>query len=151
MAYRWTIPIGAPAEAVFDTLADVEHHGAWANPNAKLRVSAVSGGAPGLGSTYRSEQVFVGKPQTADLEIVEFDRPRRFAFSVSQRKQGGGKDVHFTHTFLLSPDGTGTKLERTTDGDGNPIVGFLAYPAIKADGNKSLRNLKRKLEEGPTP
>ena len=49
---------------------------------------------------------------------------------------------------MLSPDGTGTKLERTTDGDGNPIVGFLAYPAIKADGNKSLGNLKRKLEAG---
>ena len=41
-----------------------------------------------MGSTYRSEQVFVGKPQTADIEIVEFDRPNRFAFAITQRKQG---------------------------------------------------------------
>jgi uncharacterized protein YndB with AHSA1/START domain len=151
MAYHWTIQIGAPPDAVFDVLADVADHGEWANPNAKLKVSAVSDGPTGVGSSFRSEQVFVGKPQTADIEIVEFDRGRRFAFRISQRKQGGGKDVHFTHTFALTPDGGGTKLERTTDGDGNPIVGFLAAPAIKADGKKSLGNLKRKLEGMPTP
>ena len=146
MAYHWTIHIDAPPEAVFDTLADVANHGSWANPNAKLKVSAVSGGPPHVGSTYRSEQRFVGKPQTADIEIVEFDRPRRFAFQVAQRKQGGSTDVHFTHTFVLLPEGGGTKLQRTTDGDGNPVVGFLAAPAIKADGNKSLGNLKTKVE-----
>ena len=110
MAYHWTIHIGAPPDGVFDVLSDVAHHGAWANPNAKLEVSAVSDGPTAVGSTFRSEQVFAGKPQTADIEVVEFDRPRRFAFRVSQRKKGGGKEVHFTHTFVLSPDGTGTKL-----------------------------------------
>ena len=50
-----------------------------ANSSAKLKMSSVSGGPPRMGSTFRSEQVFVGKPQTADIEIVEFDRPKRFA------------------------------------------------------------------------
>jgi len=62
---------------------------------AKLKVAAVSDGPAGVGSTFRSEQVFVGKPRTVDIEIVEFDRGRRFSFKISQRKQGGGKDVHF--------------------------------------------------------
>ena len=77
MAYHWTLHIDATPEKVFDTLADVEHHPEWANPSARLKMSSVSGGPPRIGSTYRSEQVFVGKPQTAEIEIVEFDRPNR--------------------------------------------------------------------------
>ena len=146
MAYHWTLHIDAPPEEVFDTLADVEHHPEWANPSAKLNMSSASGGPPTLGSKFRSEQVFVGKPQTADIEIVAFDRPRRFAFAVSQRKRGGGKKVHYTHTFVLSPEDGGTKLERTTDGDGNKLVGFLAKPGIMKDGRTSLGNLKAKVE-----
>jgi len=147
MAYRWTMHIDAPPEKVFETLSDVEHHPEWANPSAKLEMSSVSGGPPRMGSTYRSEQVFVGKPQTADIEIVEFDRPNRFAFAITQRKKGGGgKEVHSTHTFLLTPEGGGTRLVRTTDGDGNRLVGILAKPAIMKDGRTSLGNLKAKVE-----
>ena len=147
MAYHWTLHIDAPPERVFDILSDVANHGSWSNPSAKLSVSAVSGEPPALGSTYRSEQVFVGRSQTADIEIVEFDRPNRFAFAISQRRQGsGGKEVHFRHTFVLSPEDGGTRLERTTDGDGNPVVGFLAKPGIMKDGRTSHGNLKAKAE-----
>jgi uncharacterized protein YndB with AHSA1/START domain len=147
MAYHWTLHIDAPPEKVFDTLADVEHHPEWANPKAKLSMSSVSGGPPALGSKYRSEQVFAGKAQTADIEIVRFDRPSRFAFAIGQRRQGGsGKEVHYTHTFVLTPEDGGTKLQRTTDGDGNKLVGFLAKPAIMKDGRTSLGNLKARVE-----
>ena len=147
MANHWTMHIDAPPEEVFDTLSDVEHHPEWANPSAKLKMSSVSGGPPPMGSTYRSEQVFVCKAQTADIEIVQFDRPNRFAFAITQRKQGSdGKEVHYTHTFVLSPEGGGTRLERTTDGDGNRVVGSLAKPAIMKDGRTSLGNLKARVE-----
>ena len=98
MAYHWTLHIDAPPEKVFETLTDVEHHPEWANEKAKLTMSPVSGGPPALGATYRSQQVFAGKPQTADIEIVQFDRPSRFAFAISQRKEGGGKEVHYTRS-----------------------------------------------------
>jgi polyketide cyclase/dehydrase/lipid transport protein len=88
-----------------------------------------------------------GRSQTADIEIVEFDRPNRFAFAISRRRQGsGGKEVHFRHTFVLSPEDGATRLERTTDGDGNPVVGFLAKPGIMKDGRTSLGNLKANAE-----
>jgi hypothetical protein len=54
--------------------------------------------------------------------------------------------VHYTHTFVLTPEGGGTKLVRTTDGDGNRLVGFLAKPAIMKDGRTSLGSLKAKVE-----
>ena len=148
MAFRWHIQIDAPPEAVFDTLADMPHHGEWANHKAKLKVHEVSGGPPMLGSKYRSDQVFFGKPASAQLEITAFDRPKRFAFAVTQPQ--GKKDVHLTQTFVLTPSQGGTRLERITDGDGNPIVGFIAYPAIKADGNVQLRNLKARVESSRT-
>ena len=147
MAYEWTMHIDAPPEKVFDVLSDVANHGSWANPRAELKISEVSGGPPGLGSTFRSEQVFAGQAQTAAIEIVEFDRPNRFAFAISQHKQGGGgKEVHYRHSFVLSPERGGTKLVRTTAGDGNPVIGFLAKPAIMKDGRTSLGNLKEKVE-----
>jgi len=147
MAYEWTMHIDAPPEKVFDVLSDVANHGSWANPRAELKIAEVSAGPPALGSTFRSEQVFAGKAQTAEIEIVEFDRPNRFAFAISQHKHGGGgKEVHYRHSFVLSPEAGGTKLVRTTAGDGNPVIGFLAKPAIMKDGRTSLGNLKEKVE-----
>ena len=71
----------------------------------------------------------------------------RFAFAISQHKHGGGgKEVHYRHSFVLSPEAGGTKLVRTTAGDGNPVIGFLAKPAIMKDGRTSLGNLKEKVE-----
>jgi uncharacterized protein YndB with AHSA1/START domain len=145
MAFRWTIQIDAPPEAVFDTVSDMAKHGEWANKNAKLTVYEVAGGPPALGSRYRSEATFFGKPAHGDLEIVAFDRPRKFAYSVAH-KQEGKKDVHLTHTFILAPESGGTELERITDGDGSPILGVIFYPAIKSDGKAQLRNLKARVE-----
>jgi uncharacterized protein YndB with AHSA1/START domain len=87
------------------------------------------------------------QPQTADIEIVEFDRPKRFAFAITQHKRGSTKDVRYRHTFVLTPEGGGTRLERTTASvGGNPLLDFIVTPAVKADGKKSLANLKEKVE-----
>ena len=116
-------------------------------PEGEAEHDLRAGGPPALGSTYRSEQVFAGKPQTADIEIVGFDRPSRFAFAISQRKRGGsGKDVHYTTPSSCRPRTAAPSWQRTTDGDGNKLVGFLAKPAIMKDGRMSLGNLKARVE-----
>ena len=145
MAFSWTTHVDAPPKRVFDILAEMPQHGEWADPKAKLKVHEVSGGSPALGSKYRSDQMFFAKPTTADLEIVAFDRPGKFAYSVSQRAEGK-KDVHLTHTFALTPSGGGTDVRRVTDGDGNPLMGLIFYPAIKGDGTKALKRLKARAE-----
>jgi len=48
--------------------------------------------------------------------------------------------------FTLTPRGGGTLVERRMDGDGNPIIGLIFYPAIRADFMTALRNLKAKVE-----
>ncbi len=144
MAFTWKMLINAPPEAVFDKLADMPNHGSWANKNAHLKVSEVSGGEPHLGSKYRSQAHFFKKPATADLEITSFDRPKKFAYSVVHHQEGK-KDAHLTHTFTLAPQGGGTLLTRSTQGIGS-VSGVIFYPAIKSDGKKSLTNLKNQLE-----
>lgn len=149
MALRFRIKAdGVSPEQAFDYVSDVSRHPEWANPKAKMRVDPVSGGAPHLGAKYRSQAVFIGKPVSADLEITKFERPARFAYSVSHHQQGK-KDVHYENTFTFTRADGGTLIEKTLWGDGNPIVLFLAYPAVRADAMKSLRNLKARLESAP--
>src|SRR5262245_49723546 len=117
--FTWRIHIDAPPQAVFDALSDVPNHSSWADEKSQLTIAPVSDGPPGLGSKYRSTQVFFGKKNSADLEIVGFEPPTKFALSISQRPDGRDRDDHLTHTFTLTPDATGTELRRDTTGDGN--------------------------------
>lgn len=144
MAQRFRIQVDAPPEAVFDVLADMKGHPGWANPKANMAMEEVSGGPPAMGSKYRSSGVFIGKSTTADIEITKFDRPRVFAYRLAQHMPKG--DTHFEHTYTLTPKDGGTQVEKASWSDGNPIMGFLAYPAIRADAMVSLRNLKAKVE-----
>lgn len=146
MALRFRIKAeGVSPEEAFDYVSDVSRHPEWANPGAKMRMDPVSGGAPHPGAKYRSQAVFIRKPVSADLEITKLERPGRFAYSVAHHQQGK-KDVHYENTFTFTRADGGTLIEKTLWGDGNPIVLFLAYPAVRADAMKSLRNLKAKLE-----
>ncbi len=147
MAVTFRIKIDAPPERIFDYLSDLPRHGEWANPKASLRVDPVSGGTLAPGATYRSQAKFVGKAVSADLTVTAVERPSRFAFSLVQHQEGK-KDVRFEQTFTLTPQDGGTVVEKQVGGGGNPIVGLVAYPAIRADAMTSLRNLKAKVEGG---
>lgn len=145
MALHFRIHVDAPPEAVFDYVSDMKRHPEWANPKAKLTIEEVSGGAPALGSKYRSSGLFVGKPTNADIEVSRFDRPRVFAYRLAQHFEGK-KDTHYEQTYTLAPKDGGTDVDKGIWSDGNPVIGFIAYPAIRGDAMTALRNLKAKLE-----
>jgi uncharacterized protein YndB with AHSA1/START domain len=149
MALQFKVQIQAPPDRVFDYLADVGRHPEWANPKASMRMEDVSGGMPGPGHAYRSAGVFVGKDVTADITVTAFERPRRFAIRSDQHQQGK-KDVWYENEFTLIPANGGTLVTKRVTSNGNPVVGFLAYPAIRKDVMTSLGNLKAKLESGAT-
>ncbi len=46
----------------------------------------------------------------------------------------------------LTPEGGGTRLSKRVTSNGNPLIFFIAYPAVRADQMTSLRNLKRAAE-----
>jgi uncharacterized protein YndB with AHSA1/START domain len=142
---KFSIAIDAPPARVFDHLADVTTHPSWANPKADMRMEQTVGAGPGADSSYRSSGIFVGKPVTADISVTAYDPPRRFAIR-SEQHQEGKKDVWYVNDYTLMPDGAGTRLTKRVTSNGNPAIFFIAYPAVRADQMKSLRNLKRLAE-----
>jgi hypothetical protein len=150
MALRFRIKAeGVSPEQAFDYVSDISRHPEWANPSAKMRLDAVSGGAPHLGAKYRSQAIFVRKPVSADLEITKFERPGTLSYSVAHHQQGK-KDVHYENTYTFTGADGGTLIEKSLSSDGNHMILMIAYPAIRGDAMKSLRNLKAKLEGSKT-
>ena len=145
MALTFKIRVQASPEAVFDDLADVTRHPEWANPKASMRMDDLSGGAPGPGHKYRSTGVFVGKQVSADIQVTAFERPTRFAIRSDQHQEGK-KDVWYQNDYQLESADGGTLLRKTVTSNGNPVMLFIAYPAVRADAMTSLRNLKSRVE-----
>lgn len=142
---KFSIVIDASPERVFERLADVTTHPSWANPKADMTMEQTSGAGPGPESSYRSSGVFVGKPVTADISVTAFDPPRRFAIRSDQHQEGK-KDIWYVNDYTLTPEAGGTRLSKRVTSNGNPLIFFIAYPAVRADQMTSLRNLKRAAE-----
>jgi uncharacterized protein YndB with AHSA1/START domain len=147
MGVKFSIAIDAPPERVFEHLADVPTHPTWANPKAKMTMEQTAGSGPGPGAAYRSSAVFVGKPVTADISVVAYEMPERFAIR-SEQHQEGKEDVWYVNDYTLTPEGGGTRLTKRVTSNGNPVLFYLAYPGVRADQMTSLRNLKRLAESG---
>lgn len=91
--------IHRPVEQVFDFLVDARNEPTWL-PGATT-VEKTSDGPVGLGTT------FVGQYQRAgrvELELVEFERPRRVTFRAKS------KIVAFDDAVELTPAEQGTRL-----------------------------------------
>jgi hypothetical protein len=61
------------------------------------------------------------------------------------------KGEHFINSFELEPEGSGTRLTRTTDAPKPPFPLSVLFPlimsaVIRPDVQKGLRNLKATLE-----
>jgi hypothetical protein len=91
--------------------------------------------------------VFVGKPVTADISVVAYESPSRFAIRSDQHQEGK-EAVWYVNDYTLTPDGAGTRVSKRVTSNGNPLLFYLAYPAVRADQMTSLRNLKRLAESG---
>lgn len=141
----FTVQVDAPPERVFDELSHVERHPSWANPKAQMQMDQVAGAGPGPDSRYRSAGVFVNKAVTADISVTAFDPPRRFAIRSDQHQEGK-KDVWYVNDYTLAPDGGGTRVTKKVTSNGNPLIFYVAYPAVRADAMTTLRNLKRAVE-----
>jgi len=142
---RFSIAIDAPPERVFEHLADVPAHPTWANPKAKMSIEQTAGSGPGPNAAYHSSAVFVGKPVSADISVVAYERPERFAIRSDQHQEGK-RDIWYVNDYTLTAEGGGTRLTKRVTSNGNPLPFYLAYPAVRADQMKSLRNLKRLAE-----
>jgi len=140
-----SIVVNRPPDDVFAYLADVRRHHEW-SPKA-YRVEGIQEPVQ-LGSTFTS---YGWAPKDADhrqdVEVTAFDPPRRLQFTSRE------KGENFLNTYVLTQQGTGTKVDRTIDmpkpgGVGGALFAWVLGGFIKPATNKGMKMLKANLENG---
>ena len=138
------ITINAPADNVFNYLADITKHGEWGNPGQHLQVEKTSDGPIGQGSTFRS----VGKQfgtQNDTVAITEYVPNQRVVY------ESEGKAGLIRHSFDIKPADGGVQVTKGFDvvKAGFPFALFLPMArmfilpgALSGD----LQRIKAKLE-----
>jgi len=137
--------VRAPLQKVFDYVADLTKHPEWSG--GELHIEAVASGPIAVGKEYLSKgEVATQKNRPNQLEVTEYDPPRKFSFVA--------KDPDFGkvyHVFTFPEQAGGVLVTRTTTLNLNPVVAFLfrlvVYPLIGGPANqRAFAKLKTKLE-----
>jgi len=142
---RKTIAVDRPPEEVFDYLTRVEHHREW-SPKA-WRVEGRPGPLTG-GARFTSYGRIPGdKDHCNEVEVTECTPPSRIAWAATE------KEGRFVSTFVLTPDGSGTKVQRTFEyphprGFIRAIFPLISATIVKPNFNKGLDMLQQRLEGG---
>ena len=141
--FKYRIDINAKPDKVFAYLSDLTKHSEW---NDGLAVQKVSEGEVAVGAEYRSTGKQLGKAVGNTVVVTEIESPRKFSFTGSDGK------IEFLQEFSLSEHNGGTRLDRTTSADLNPVLAIMfkiligplfANPSM----NRGLRRLKANLEQ----
>ena len=148
MAYKATynVVVKAPQGNVFDYVADVARHGAWASEPDHMKVSAEKAGPPAVGSRYKAEGILNGKVNPSVVTITALESPSRFAFDAEDANSV------FHHEFVFSPREGGTNVERIVTMTKGPfyfpLVLAIFKSTVQRNYNGAMQNLKSKMESG---
>ncbi len=138
-----SVVIDRPPEEVFEYLRDPTRHAEW-SPRP-YRTEGVDAPVE-RGSRFTS---FGWVPGDGDhrneVEVTGFDPPKLIEFTATEQ------DENFVSTYRLSPQGSGTKVEKVLDMPRPGGVGGVMFPLlfagfIKPATRKGLRMLKDRLE-----
>lgn len=142
----WTVLVDRPPADVFAYLTDVERHHEWSSGD--FRVEDLSPGPMAVGTSWTSYgfQPPSTKDNRNDVVVTEYVPSSRFVFVARDDK----KD-EFVNTWVLSPEGDGTRVDRTMDFPKPGGAAGLAFPAIlksvvKPGIQKTMDTFKANLE-----
>ena len=139
----WTVTVNRPRDEVFAYLADISKHGEW-SPKPWRQEGFTAPLA--VGTKFTSMGVIPGdKEHRGEVECTAYEPPARF---VLVAHEGDGE---FVNTYVLSPEGSGTKVEKTLDMAKPPGFLGLVFPLIlsayiKPQVQKGMNQLKQRLE-----
>ena len=147
---HFSTAINAAPQAVFDCLADFAHYDQWLPPSSMFKsVMQVSDNPVKLGSTY----VDKGTNSTMYGQVTAYQPPKSITFhQVTQIKllmvTVAGLEV--TIAYQLTPNGTGTNLERDVTVQASGLLALLQsrlLPGIATESQRILAALKAGLEK----
>lgn len=136
--------IGAPPEAVFAYLADLDNLAEW--QMGVVSAEQTSPGEIGVGSTARVARELMGQRIEAPLTVTEYDPPRRLviASEVSGVKATGALD-------LVEADADATDLRFAMEIRGSLLTTFMEpmiARAAEGDIEASLQRVKARFDTG---
>lgn len=171
-ALRRNIPIaveeacGAPAEAVYDLLADLPSHLVWGGErqgaSTRLLELRAPGGPAAVGTEFESVGADPMGRFTDRSVVTEASRPGVFEFVTEARletKRSGPVDWTLVHRFEITPESAGCRIAytgRVTRISRLPgMLALFRVPGLRALGAKAaagvsrrgVRNLARLAEE----
>ena len=139
-----TFSVNRPPEAVFDYMTDPANLAAW--QTSKTSVEQLTEGPPQLGTRVRERTKPPGGKEFEQIvEFTEFERPRRLHVHIVE----GPYPVDGTWT--LEPDGSGTRVHFTAEGQLSGALSLLQPVARRVMSRQFAayhRNLRRNVEHG---
>lgn len=147
-SHTWTISIDRGPQDVFAVVGDIERHHEFSPYDYTAKKT--SDGPIGVGTTYESRGYLPGKGKQhlEHVTITAYEPGKRIAWDAVDPD---GPVV--PSDFVLTPEGSGTKVERTTSiPKPEGFQGFmwpLIFPAlVKPAIQKNLKGLKSVVETG---
>ena len=135
------ILVHAPLQKVFDYISDLTKHPEWSG--GELRIEPIKSDPIAVGKEYISHgEVAVQKNRPNQLQVTEYEPPRKFSFVA--------KDPDFGkvyHVFTFTEQNGGVLIARQVTLNLNPFVAFafrlIVYPLI---GNPAMQRAFAKLK-----
>lgn len=96
-----------------------------------------------VGTHFRETRFMEGKEHSADLEVVEYDSPRRYA--VKNVSEG----FEVVYRYIFQPEGNGTRVDldcEVTAGGFKKLMLPLVVSALKKEDGEHLQMLKKIME-----
>jgi Polyketide cyclase / dehydrase and lipid transport len=100
--------VAAEPITCFDYVANFSLHDEWTrNP---VKIVALDGATPGLGTRYRAVGHQSGKDWPSELEVTIYEPPLTFEFTATGGPIGTPADDPHRHTFTFAAEDDGTRI-----------------------------------------
>ena len=120
-SFTHSVTIPRPPEEVFPWLLEGDRVPQWTSNLERYEPE----GAVGPGSTIRQRLDVSGQTVDVAMEVVRYEPPRE----AQTRFTTNGIDIEAT--YLLAPDGTGTRLTQSLEAKARSFAARLIVPAVQ--------------------
>jgi uncharacterized protein YndB with AHSA1/START domain len=142
-----TETIAAPPERVYEALTDLDDAKRWMK--GLKSIEKLTQGPFGPGTKWRETRKFMGHQASEVFEVIAAEPSQRLEI-FCDGKSGTSKRGHYRFTYVLKPDGEGTRLELLGEisqvGWFGELLGRLFAGLYKSAIARDITALKQTLE-----
>ena len=142
---RFTVDVEADPSTAWALISDIQRHGEW-SPQ-EFEATKLDNGPIGVGTRYRTagrKGVRKGVLRSTDVVVTDFVPRATFGFEATEHAGT------YRTTFLISPAGTGSSIERIVQPPATGLVAFVRHvllaPVVRRYVQQNMEALKLKLD-----